>query len=424
MPNFNAYDPPAAPISGAEQLLLAQNGATCTGSLAQLLGSPVGLLKPLGQKDWLSAIVTWPVPASAGNVLAPDGKIGLTFASRTSDLDPNYGSSETTIGAQSFVINDTAGPSINRTAYGFYVEARRNQNNYGVSFCMEADPINFGEDVGQGSPYHQLFYGSTVGFWCASGGGQPNVGTATFAYGVKDNGAQFWTGLTFGANALVMQDGFGEAIALAKGHMIQWYAPSGSPLGSTGVKTSYITCTVDDPTKAVSLQFQDNVIAIFGSNGSPLFAVQNFSNPANYIYANAATAGNPPNISAVGSDANITLALVPKGVGSVQANVGFQVISSDYQPTFAIPNVVGAANYLEGQAATAGSAPQIVAVGTDATINLGLYPKSAAGLIQTTAPVQAAAVAGSGGAIPANAATFMQINVNGTTYALPLFLTH
>ncbi len=41
MPNFNAYGPPSLPLTGSEQLTLAQNGNTVTATVAEILGTPI-----------------------------------------------------------------------------------------------------------------------------------------------------------------------------------------------------------------------------------------------------------------------------------------------------------------------------------------------------------------------------------------------
>lgn len=124
------------------------------------------------------------------------------------------------------------------------------------------------------------------------------------------------TGIAFANDALTGCDGTtgeGEALAMAKGHCLRWYAPSGTADLGAQIKS--------DVTSAAgysALHFIDNAIitkGVGGANG-PRLSVS--SGDVNYPVLASAAAGAPVVVSASGADTDISLKLVPKGAGKVQ----------------------------------------------------------------------------------------------------------
>ncbi len=77
---------------------------------------------------------------------------------------------------------------------------------------------------------------------------------------------------------------------------------------------------------------------------------------------------NSPSIEAAGSDANVGIDVKTKGTGVFRALVNGVV-------AFVVDTVAGAVNYLTVKANTAGNAPTIVATGTDTNIDVNVVPK-------------------------------------------------
>jgi hypothetical protein len=273
--------------------------------------------------DWLTSgsgyQLPWPVTGASVAFLATNGQIGLSVASRASDLSNSYGSLETTIPVASFGINDDVFATSGRhvTVYGGYDEAQALAGSQGLSFGREIDAVNLGgaapaaptpgsplSDGGAGIP------GTVASLWLASGGGHTGVADASFALGIKDNGARFLTGIVFGANALTSYGGFGYAMRLAKGHLIQWHDASdaaGPNIGST----------VASATNSLSLQFQDGGATFLNAAGNAVASVQTVANAVNGVALTPSVSGNAVALTAFGNDTNIGINLTPKGSGAV-----------------------------------------------------------------------------------------------------------
>jgi len=275
------------------------------------------------QSDWLTPgtatyQLPWPVPGAHASVLSNVGQIALTTASRASDLSNSYGSLQTTIGTASFAMNDDVFATSARhvTVYAGYDEAQTLGGSSGLTYGREIDAVNFasaGTPATPGSPYH---YGDTDGLWLASGGQHTGVADATTAITVKNNGAPYQTGIVFGASSITMAGGFGYAMKLAKGHLIQWY-------DSSDVAGPNITSIVATAANSIGLQFQDGGATFVNAGGHAVASVQQIASAVNGVALTPSIAASPVAITAIGTDTNIELNLTPKGTGAVYTSAPF-----------------------------------------------------------------------------------------------------
>jgi hypothetical protein len=343
----------------------ANDGAVVTRLTDRLLvGAAVDndAQKPNVVPDWLTQIVNWPVFNATSAITSRHGKIALTTASQTSDLDPLAADSvETTIGVASFAISNNPGtyPSGFYASYAFYGEAWVLPGTVSNSFGAELEALNLsGIDNGTPTPYRELLTGSVQALRLGSGGGQgrsPN--TALSAIAIVPNLSTFNVGIVFEKGSITGTDGFtgfGTAIAMAKGHLVAWYADGGDGIGEG---TFFLTSTVTAEAYRSSIQAQ---------NGGLLFIQPN-------------------------------------------DKIGVE-----------ISTVPDTANGIALTPAAAGSSVSVRAFGDDTSVSLGLHAKGADGVIRFTCGTQSSAAAGSGSAIPTNADAFMRIVVNDQDYVLPL----
>lgn len=317
-PGWAAGDVPTATQWNAEWASKADSlNPTFSGALSATGTSLVG-------SDWLSgdsaAGLTWPVPASQSAALSTGGKVGLTGASRASDLSSSYGSLQTTIGIAGIAVNDDVYASSGRhvTVYGGYDEAETFAGSQGLTFGREIDASNLGgvapaiptpgaplSDGESGVP------GTTGGVWVASGGGHSNASDSSFAVGIKDNGARFLTGIVIGANALTNYNGYSFAMRLPKGSLLQWH-------DSSDVAGPNIGSTVASAANAMSLQFQDGGTVFLNPGATTVgLSIQSQVGAVDGLAIQPVVSGASPQIMAEGSDANIGINLVPKGSGAV-----------------------------------------------------------------------------------------------------------
>lgn len=281
---------------------------------------------PWGTADWLSAGASfqlpWPVSGAGAAILSHNGQIGLTVASRASDLLTSYGSLQTTIPVANFAFNDDVYASSGRhiTVYGGYFEAQALPGSQGITFGPEIDAVNLstlyppiptpGSPLSWGTPGVNV--GSTAALWLASGGQHTGVMPASFALGIANNGAQFLTGIVFANNSLAPNvGGYSWAMRMGEKQIIQWHdsADAAGPM---------ITSTVATAANGHTLQFQDGGTVVTSvASGLPIFQVEQVAGAVNGVAVQPSVAGVGASVVTFGNDANVQLNLTPKGSGIV-----------------------------------------------------------------------------------------------------------
>ncbi|KAA0089377.1 hypothetical protein CIW54_07895 [Paraburkholderia sp. T12-10] len=196
-------------------------------------------------------------------------------------------------------------------AWGGYFEGWRDTTTAGNggAYGIEADSINL-VGVADSDPYVQSG-DQTISAQLASGGEIVGAFDSTAAINIQNNGAAYRKGIVFGSNSITGAtgtSGTGVAIALGKGHELQWY-------GSASTPTSSILGLGTTSAGGVSQQFSDNLVQWMNSANAPIFGASGISSSANYILASNATSGNAPAFAAQGTDANISISIAGKGTG-------------------------------------------------------------------------------------------------------------
>jgi hypothetical protein len=207
--------------------------------------------------DWLTS-ATWPY-STGGQITALGGLIGVVGASRTSG-NPNP-PAYSNIGIAGICYNDLSVP---QGCYGGYFEAiRKTGNSSPFTHGAEIDVIEF-NSTGSGNaitPYAWPSAGLTTALWLASGGGHNGIFPASLGLGISATPTPFRTGLAFLANSIAGDDGAagtGEAIAMAKGHEIDWYEPATHKVAAT------IRSDATNATGPVSIVFGANLMTLNG----------------------------------------------------------------------------------------------------------------------------------------------------------------
>ena len=98
------------------------------------------------------------------------------------------------------------------------------------------------------------------------------------------------------------------------------------------------------------------------------FAIADTASAVNYPQVAGAATGSGPTLSAQGSDTNVALNLNSKGTGAINLQTGGTTQAQ-------IANTSSAVNYPQITGNTTGNAPSITAVGSDTNISLNLVPK-------------------------------------------------
>jgi hypothetical protein len=111
------------------------------------------------------------------------------------------------------------------------------------------------------------------------------------------------------------------------------------------------------------------IVFATGPLGTEQFRVANTASAVNYVQVTGAATGGAPTISSQGSDANPRLVLNAKGSSS-----GIDLLMNGSRQVFIGTNG-SAVNYLQIGGTAAGVSPSVAVAGTDANIDLALTPK-------------------------------------------------
>lgn len=138
------------------------------------------------------------------------------------------------------------------------------------------------------------------------------------------------------------------------------YGPNSSPqLRAVGAGSGVIGTN-----SAVPIVFQTNQ----ASAGATQFQISHTASAVNYVQVTGSATGQPPAITAQGSDSNVNMTLRSKGTGYIGFTSG-----GGSGILLGLPN--GSANYFTAASSNAGSAPILATAGSDTNIDLALTPK-------------------------------------------------
>lgn len=117
-------------------------------------------------------------------------------------------------------------------AYGGYNEAFRLEGSIGGAYGYEIDTVNYESSVSI-DPFGQET-GQTIGIQLAAGAELDGTGqfSSSAAINIRNNNSNYLSGIVFGNDAIGGTQGtdgsFGQAIAMATGHTIEYYYAAGS----------------------------------------------------------------------------------------------------------------------------------------------------------------------------------------------------
>lgn len=230
----------------------------------------------------------------------------LVAGSQTASLTDNYNS----IGVLGIsVANKRTGVG---NAYGGYFEGFRESNTRGGAYGIEVDSINFGSPSST-DPYYQSA-DQVIGVQIAAGGELHNLQQSSCAVGVniQNNGSSYDRGINIGATAISGCDGVngeGTAIALAKGHTIQWF-------GDRDSKTWGVQSVATAGGGGI-VRMGNTFLNLLNPAGIPTFQVSWVPNSTTFLSLRPSADGTPIQLVADGIPDNIDIQLVPKGTGKI-----------------------------------------------------------------------------------------------------------
>jgi hypothetical protein len=184
----------------------------------------------------------------------------------------------------------------------------------GTSYAHEIAVKNKGSNV-INNPYNRFPQGTTLGDMYA-GGGDPILGAptapSTCAILLIKNGHTFNKGIVFDKEAITGATGttgFGEAISLGLGHIINWYTPE-------GLVGAEVVSSVTLNSRGGAIAFRDNETE-FKSGGTSVLLVKKLSDSSTGSVIIESYGGNA-RISADGTATDVDFLVEAKGAGLVR----------------------------------------------------------------------------------------------------------
>lgn len=345
---------PTAQVWKVRDRVFINDGAAFTGNR---YGTQSGFV-PTGVEG-----ANWAPRDSTLFVAQNNGLMAITGFASNENLDIGLGPTET-IGVSGFVINNQA----SRSAWALYADIQHETGT--SSYGLEVAGKNKG---GNSVPTPYGLGTGVYGVWLA-GGGDPVYGgsptnPSTAGVVLKKNGSTWNVGIVFEDEAITGTDGAtgtGVAIALAKGHELQWYKPD----------TSKGLTIRGDQTTGESQFFiigEANAVNLAGSGELPVAKFLGQASSVNYFEFLPALTGNLVMLRAAGSDTNIGIQLRVKGSQSVR----FQSQNSGLYDEFRVGGINSApVNFLRAYGTNSGAGTAVLdAIGTDTNISIRLVPK-------------------------------------------------
>lgn len=303
------------------------NGRLLAGGSAKNNGLP--LAAPGATSSWIddpavTGIIAGSLEQNAMAIAAVSDKgfNGLVTGVRASDAP--FGAS---LGHTSVALQDRPTSDSQAVWSGYFVgiKAPSADSSNGVN-NVEMNLWNQKSDADAGpiDPYNFFPVSNMNNLWLSNGFPEVEVSRpsyrATCAIGILNNvadttKAKYRAGIAFKATALEGCDGVtgrGIAMALARGHSMQWYYGAGNA-------GPYITSNVDSNANGIQNLVFDNFGLLVRDtvSGSTQLRVEAKANPANHLRLSPSLSGQDVVVASDGSDSNINLRLMAKGTGNV-----------------------------------------------------------------------------------------------------------
>lgn len=273
--------------------------------------------RAVGTGSWLASTddgPTW-IPRDAGLVYMQENSgIAVAGLARASDAGA-IGGGIAPIGLAGYAKADYDA----RTVWAGYFEVQIESGTNRKGFGLEIDVKNRGANA-ISTPYGLAGGVGGVALWLTAGGdasyGGSPANPSDAAIVVLNNAHTWNSGIVFKNGALTV-DGGGKAVAIkmAAKHMLEWQS-------AAGVIGAQVYSSVVTSGKDVSLVFQDD-LALFlrAAAGGTNFRILSIASAVNYLEVRPAVTGGGPSLSAIGTDTDINLRLVPQGVGVIQVPI-------------------------------------------------------------------------------------------------------
>jgi hypothetical protein len=354
---------PAARIIRLRDRLFMGAAAASTGVRYNVQGGPVS--GPSNGADWA-------IRDAQFLSFAQQGNLAVVGFSRSGDMDPLE--QNASIGVAGFAI----GNNPTKTAFALYGDLQFESGTFGYGLELA---IKNKSGVSFQTHAHNAIY-KVVGIWMPAGG-DPSYGgsgnapcdVAIAIGGLNAVGRQWNTGLVFFNNSLVRTGGAtgrASAIEMAEDHEIVWRNGSGRAFTIRGSNATGAA--------GITLETTDSLVAFKGFAEANIVLFRHAASAVNHTRFTSASAGNLVTWEALGADPNVGIQIRTQGSQAVR----FQSQGLSSTDEFRIGGInSNPVNFLHAYGTNSGQASAVLAAaGADATIDVLLVPKSAAGRVR------------------------------------------
>ena len=315
-------------------------------------------------------------PTTAGGVQATASVTGMTFYGSNPQAINSPGSGYT-VNDTLTIVGGTGTPCTLRVTAvdgsgGVTAAAHLNFNNYTV---LPAVPYSVTGGTGSGATFTSGWQVNAQSITNA-GSGYVEQPTVTFSGGGGSGAAAY---ATVGSISRLTSVGSGLELAAASGigfrvansgtANVNYYSAQGNSSGGSTLLAA--TGSDTDISAALSSKGAGSVRLQTNNSAQEQLRVAHTASAVNYVQVTGATTGNGPAISVQGSDTNVNMFYLTKGVGShvFYTNAGVSGRQLD------ILHAANAVNRMTITGSAANSAPTVSVAGTDTNIDLALTPK-------------------------------------------------
>lgn len=314
------------------------------------------------------------------------------------------------IGVSAFALQDSA--DTGTAVWAYYGETVTTAAS--PSFIAEWNAKNKTATNPINDPYNRFSLAMGLGL---AGGGDPVAGAPTnpssSAILIYKNGHTWNTGIVFDAIGITGTDGvtgFGTAIKLARGHVVEWQYAGGN-IGFDFVST------VDQATDKQTLTVDLNGISFLNNSSLANFRIGKIAGTVTGNISATGSISAAPYLVSEGSATNVSFGFQTKGTG------GYTFATNSAAPVtqFSIVHTASAVNYLSVTGSAAGNALTQTATGTDTDISVLYVAKGAGRHLFSANTVHQAALAGTVLHVEGKDATTAQLQIDGFAGAPTLY---
>jgi len=272
----------------------------------------------------------WAVRDASILGLTDKGRMPLVGFASNLNMDTTVGEPTETIGVAGFCIQTKA----DRGGWAGYLDLQIESTGTKGGLGLEIAIKNKSATTNDVTPYFSPS-NTIAAIWLPAGGdtsygGSPiNDNDVGLLFGSSASSGRKWRkGIVFYAGSITGTDGTtgtGNAIEMAKGHVVLWRAP-GNNAGFT-LYSQVATAGQD-----VQLIAQDNAFSFLSGGSKNLLNLSGNASAVNYIQIGSAATGSTPFVKALGTDTNIDLRLLPQGTGVVR--FGYAVTTATTPASF------------------------------------------------------------------------------------------